>query len=126
MKQLTSDQQAQRNTIVNELLVRSAEIESAMMEINRIVAERLNVAIANYNLALEEARGFRSTVVSSMLETEKAGGMTPGETSAYADWRGEWEEVDLDGLEAVLGFEGPDHTHAEELGSLATEPELPF
>ncbi len=125
MKQLPPDHLNARNKIVNELMVQSAEINGVMTEINRLVGERLNVSIANYNAVLAEARSFREMIASEISATDTAG-LTEGEKKAVQDWLAEWEGADLDNVEVVLGFEGPQVEHGEELGSLATEPEIPF
>jgi hypothetical protein len=125
MKQLSQAQQDERNSIVNELMVQSAEINGVMTEINRLVSERLNVSIANYNQVLAQARSFRESIANDISATNTAG-LTEGETGAMKDWLAEWEEAELDDVEVILGFEGPEVEHGEELGSLATEPEVPF
>jgi len=123
MKELSQEQKEHRNKIVNELLVQSAEINSAMIEINRIVSERLNVSIANYNAVLAEARSFRDDVANGISQ-ENTAGLAEVETKALQDWLAEWEGADFDDVEVVLGFEGPTVEHGEELGSLGTEPEV--
>lgn len=125
MKQLSQEQQAERNAIVNDLMVHSAEVNSAMTEINRLVSERLNVAINNYNQSLAVAKSFRESVANEISASDTAG-LTEGETKAMQDWLSEWEGIDLEEVDVVLGFEGPEVEHGEELGSLANEPEVPF
>jgi hypothetical protein len=125
MNQLSQAQKDERNSIVNELMVQSAEINGVMIEINRLVNERLNVSIANYNQVLAQARSFRESIANDISATNTAG-LTPGETSAMKDWLSEWEGAELDDVEVILGFEGPEVEHGEELESLATEPEVPF
>jgi hypothetical protein len=125
MKKLSQEQLAERNAIVNDLMVQSIEVNSAMTEINRLVSERLNVAINNYNQALASARSFRESIANDISATDTAG-LSEGETKAMQDWLSEWEGVDLEEVDVVLGFEGPEVEHGEEIGSLAIEPEVPF
>lgn len=124
MKCLSNKQQEEREALVQDLQVHAAEINSVMVEINRLVSERLNVAITNYNQGLAQARSFRDDVANSISQTDTSD-MTEGEKAAMSDWLSEWEEANLEDADVVLGFEGPDVDHGEELLSLAYEPAMP-
>ena len=126
MKRLTKSQETARAQLTNDLREAQAEVEGAASDVNAMIGEKLNVAIANYNEALTAIIEFRDEVVGEM-ETyydEKSEKWQESEAASnYSTWKDQWESMDLDEIDEVNEVESPDMDHADNMDALPSEVE---
>jgi seryl-tRNA synthetase len=114
MKTISKAHQKQIAETVAKLTEARTEIEEAV--------QALNEAIGTYNMALQDAAAIRNEIVASMEDhydnrSEKWQASESGER--YAEWKAEWEDIDMTEIDVVDDLELP---HADDIEALNFSP----
>jgi len=124
MKQLSKAHKADRDKHVAELTEREAAVRSAWDRLTE-AHDELTEEIQAYNGALLAVAAWRDEITLEM-ETyfdERSEKWQEGEAgTAYQEWMGEWQEAELDELEAPELPDEPEFPHADTIEALSEEP----
>lgn len=128
---LSKAQIIERDELVASITIASKSLADAIDSYNetvRVAREALDAKIAEYNEALEPARGFASDFASAMSDavgerSEKWQESEKGEaaSSFVSEWEGaEFGDFEIDDVEEI---EAPEEDAAETLENLPESPE---
>lgn len=127
MKKLSQSQESARAKLIEDLNKSKSEIEDVIVEINKLINEKLNVKVNEYNDILSEAVAYRDSVtevMSDYYENKSEKWQESDAGSAYENWKSEWESIDLEDIVPFEDIANPDDfSHAEALDDLSPEVE---
>jgi len=126
MQRLTKSQETARAVLLDDLRGAAAEVKGAVEEINRLVVDRLNVAVANYNEAVNAVKDIQEEVAKAQHEywhRQPNEWQESFEGRAYDTWQADWDLLDLDELDDCIELDVPPMDHADDLEKLPSEPE---
>ena len=115
MKKLTKTDSATLSDLVVRLELEGKGISDAV--------EALREKVNAYNDVLAEAREFRDDMVGGMEDymSERSEKWTEGDAGqAYAQWKDEWEALELDDIDDPEGHD--DLAHRDLLENISLEP----
>lgn len=129
---LSKQEMKQRDEHIEILRKAKLDVETAVEKYIEAMEEprdTLRKAIEDYNEAIVAAKGFAEDIASQADSdiSDKSDKWQEGERGqAASDWKGEWENIDLDEItfEYPEEIEPPDMDHAESLENLPEAAEF--
>jgi len=124
MKKLSKEQVEQLANLTAEVRVAEQDMHEARDEVNRLIRERLNAKIDEYNEVMVKVASFVEEIMSEMesFSEEQSEKWSESEAgSYYEDWKDEWAGIDTDALDHREDIDlGSDL--ADQLAEVSTEP----
>lgn len=124
MKKLSKTDSELRDSFIRNVKEKSEEISVIIAKINAIITDELNPTIQEHNGILNDADEWRNELVGKMDDyiSERSEKWAEGDSGQnYENWKGEWESLDLTGIEEFDEIETPE-IDMDEFEQIASEP----